>query len=152
MVERQGFKSKVPRYKSNKNSWIEKEDSFPEGGSKMEYLLFLLALAMIGGIWYGCLILQIRISKYSTEKAGWKTFGNFLLLTCGPIAAVALSLFLNMPITNESEYTGQGIGWLYVIFFMLQIISIPAKAILLSIMHVVIRKKELKNNGTGKPI
>jgi hypothetical protein len=118
----------------------------------MEYLLFLLALAMIGGIWYGCLILQIRISRYSTEKAGWKTFGNFLLLTFGPIAAVGLSLFLSMQVIDESEYTGQGVGWLYVIFFMLQIISIPAKAILLPIMHVVIRKKELKNNGTGKPV
>jgi hypothetical protein len=118
----------------------------------MGYLLFLLALAMIGGIWYGCLILQVRISKYSIEKAGWKTFGNFLLLTLGPIAAVAFSLFLSTQVTNESEYTGQGVGWLYVIFFMFQIISIPAKAILLPIMHVVIRKKELKNNGTGKPI
>lgn len=118
----------------------------------MGYLLFLLALAMIGGIWYGCLTLQIRISKYSTEKAGWKTFGNFLLLTFGPIAAVALSLFLSTQLINESDYTGQGVGWLYVIFFMLQVISIPAKAILLPIMHVVIRKKESKNNGTGKPI
>ncbi|GAM12810.1 hypothetical protein SAMD00020551_0945 [Mesobacillus selenatarsenatis SF-1] len=36
-------------------------------------------------------------------------------------------------------------------FFMFQIISIPAKAILLPIMHVVIRKKS-QNNGTGKPI
>jgi hypothetical protein len=118
----------------------------------MVYLLFLFALAMIGGIWYGCLILQIRISKYSTGKAGWKTFGNFLLLTLGPIAAVALSLFLSMQVTNESDYTGQGVGWLYVIFFMFQIISIPAKAILLPIMHVMIRKKASKNNGTGKPI
>jgi hypothetical protein len=118
----------------------------------MEYLLFLIALAMIGGIWYVCLILQIRISRYSTEKAGWKTFGNFLLLTFGPIATVALSLFLSMQVTNESEYTGQGVGWLYVIFFMFQIISIPAKAILLPVMHVVIRKKEMKKNGTGKPI
>lgn len=118
----------------------------------MEYLLFLIALAMIGGIWYVCLILQIRISRYSTEKAGWKTFGNFLLLTFGPIAAVALSLFLSMQVTNESEYTGQGVGWQYVIFFMFQIISIPAKAILLPVMHVVIRKKEMKKNGTGKPI
>lgn len=114
----------------------------------MEYLLFLLALAMIGAIWYSCLILQLRISKYSTGKAGWKTFGNFLLLTLGPIAAVALSLFLSMQITNESEYTGQGVGWLYVIFFMLQIISIPAKAILLPIMHVVTRKKESMNNAS----
>lgn len=118
----------------------------------MEYLLVLLALVMIGAIWYGCLILQIRISKYCTEKAGWKTFGNFLLLTLGPIAAMALSLFLGMQITNESDHTGQGVGWLYVIFFMFQIISIPAKAILLPIMHVVIRKKEIKNNGMGKPI
>lgn len=118
----------------------------------MEYLLFLIALAMIGGIWYVCLILQIKISRYSTEKAGWKTFGNFLLLTFGPIAAVALSLFLSMQVTNESEYTGQGVGWLYVIFFMFQIISIPAKAILLPVMLVVIRKKEMKKNGTGKPI
>jgi hypothetical protein len=125
--------------------------SFPDGGSKMGYLIFLFALAMKGGIWYGCLILQIRISKYSTEKAGWKTFGNFLLLTFGPIAAMALSLFLSMQVTNESEYTRKGVGWLYVIFFMFQIIGIPAKAILLPVMHVVIRKKEMKNNGTGKP-
>lgn len=119
----------------------------------MVYVLFLMALWMIGGIWYGCLVLQIRISKYATEKAGWKTFGNFLLLTFGPIGAVALSLFLSMQVSNDSEYTGQGVGWFYVIFFMFQIISIPAKAILLPVMHVVIRKKEnAKNDGPGKPM
>ncbi|MEH7444244.1 hypothetical protein V7201_18175 [Bacillus sp. JJ1122] len=119
----------------------------------MGYLFFLLAMAMIAGIWFGCLVLQIRISKYSTEKAGWKTFGNFLLLTLGPIAVVALSLFLSIQFNKEDEYTGQGVGWFYVMFFMFQFIGIPAKAILLPVMHAVIRKKgSLKNNGPGKPM
>jgi hypothetical protein len=119
----------------------------------MEYILFLITLAMIGGIWYVCLVLQLRISKSSTEKAGWKTFGNLLLLILGPLAVMALSLFVLTQFDVISDQTGQGIGWLYVIYFMLQIIVIPAKAIFLPIMHVVTRKKEnLKNSGPGKPI
>lgn len=119
----------------------------------MGYLFFFLAMALIAGIWYGCLVLQIRISKYSTENAGWKTFGNFLLLVIGPNAAVGLSIFLNIQFNHEDEYTGQGVGWFYVMFFMFQFISIPAKAILLPVMHNVIRKSEhKKNNGPGKPM
>lgn len=119
----------------------------------MGYVFFLLAMAMIAGIWYGCLVLQIRISKYTTEKAGWKIFGNFLLLTLGPIAVVALSLFLSIQFNKEDEYTGQGVGWFYVMFFMFQFIGIPAKAILLPVMHTVIRKKgSFKNNGPEKSL
>ncbi|WP_079504961.1 hypothetical protein [Mesobacillus jeotgali] len=110
----------------------------------MGLLLFLIVLAAIGGIWYGCSSLQYKLSRKHTTHIGWKTFGNILLLIVSPIAVVAFSLFLMTQLSLVSDQSGQGIGWLYVIYFMLQIIVIPAKVIYLTVFHFVVKKKRGK--------
>ncbi|MBT2684708.1 hypothetical protein [Bacillus sp. ISL-37] len=110
----------------------------------MGHVLFAFVLAAIGGIWYGCSMLQLRISNPSTSHAGWKTFGNIVLLVLGPIAVVAFSLFLITQFDLILDRSEEGFGWVYVIYFMLQIIVIPAKALYLPILHVLARKRKQK--------
>lgn len=110
----------------------------------MGLLLFLFVITMFVVIWIGCSILQYRISRYSTEKVGWKSVGNFFLLVLAPIAVVALSIFLNIQFNLVSEQAGQGYGWAYVMYFMLQFVVVPLKAFLLLIIHFVTRRKRNK--------
>jgi hypothetical protein len=107
----------------------------------MGLLLFLVVLAAIGGIWYGCSALQYKLSRKPASNVGWKTFGNILLLVMGPIAVAAFSLFLITQFDLISDQSGQGFGWLYVIYFMMQIIVVPVKVIYLTVFHFVVKKK-----------
>jgi uncharacterized membrane protein YuzA (DUF378 family) len=119
----------------------------------MGFVLFTFVLIGIAGIWYGCSMLQLRISDPSTSYSGWKTFGNIVLLVIGPIAVVAFSIFLITQFDLISDQSGEGFGWLYVIYFMLQIVVIPAKAIYLPILHVVTKKRKQKMmNANNKKI
>lgn len=110
----------------------------------MGLILFLFVIIMFAAIWIGCSVLQYRISRYSTEKAAWKSIGNLFVLMLAPIAAVALSIFLNIKLHLVSDQAGEGYGWAYVLYFMLQFVVVPLKAILLLIIHFVTRRKRNK--------
>jgi hypothetical protein len=114
------------------------------GGIHMGLVLFVLVIAAIGGIWYGCSVFQYKLSSQPTSYVGWKIFGNILLLVLGPLAVVALSLFLMTQFDIVSDQTGQGLGWFYVIYFMLQFFVIPAKVIYLPIFYFIVKKKRGK--------
>lgn len=110
----------------------------------MGLVLFVLVIAAIGGIWFGYSVFQYKLSSQPTPYVWWKIFGNILLLVLGPIAVVALSLFLMTQFDIVSDQTGQGIGWFYVIYFMLQIFVIPAKIIYLPVFHFIVKKRREK--------